>query len=78
MSKWIKGLPVVEGNYWLWGYRYGKISCGNPTKPEMMLMKVRKVSNGIMYVADGQFLFEGEAEEPYYMKMEFPKPPYEG
>ena len=75
MSEWTKGFPQEVGLYWMYSYRYGRISCGNPTKPEFSLVQVRKVSNGLMYSADGQFLFESEPEEAWFMKTEYPEPP---
>ena len=74
-NKWSKKFPRKEGMYWFYGYRYGKISCGTENKPEFMLVKVHKISNGIMYVANGQFMFKSETEEPHFMKIEFPELP---
>lgn len=72
VSDWIKGLPNSESDYWLYSYRYGKISCGNEEKPELQLLKVRKISNGFMMIADGQFVWGHEVEEPYYKVAELP------
>lgn len=75
MSKWTKKWPKKEGDYWMYSYRYGRISCGSPAKPEFSLVKVRKVSNGFMYSADGGFLFEKEPEEAWFKKFEYPDLP---
>ena len=72
---WTKNWPTESGDYWMYSYRYGKISCGTPTKPEYSLVKVRKVASGIMYSADGQFLFESEPEEAWFKKFDLPDPP---
>jgi len=72
---WTTKWPTKVGDYWAYWYRYGKISCGTPCEPEMTLMRVMKISNGMLYTADGQFVFESEVEEPYFMKAELPAPP---
>ncbi|MCK4843070.1 MAG: hypothetical protein KAT04_14510 [Methylococcales bacterium] len=66
MSDWEKGLPVDPGIYWLYSYRYGKESCGFENKPELQLAKVSEIANGVMIVADGQFVYEREVEQPHY------------
>jgi len=73
--KWSTKFPKKEGNYWFYGYRYGKISCGQVTKPERMIVKVRKCANGMMYAADGQFMYEAEVEEAHFAPFELPEFP---
>ena len=75
MSRWTKTFPKEEGLYWFYGYRYGKESCGYPCKPELMLLKVREISNGFMYAADGQFMYEKEVECPHFQKVDLPELP---
>jgi len=75
MNKWTKKFPKKEGNYWFYGYRYGRVSCGHPCEPEHMLVRVRKCSNGFLYMADGQFMGENEVEEAHFMPAELPSPP---
>ena len=72
---WSKEFPKEEGDYWFYGYRYGRISCGRKCDPEWMRVKVRKIANGMMYVAEGQFLHEEEVEDAHFMKIEYPVPP---
>ena len=43
MNKWTKKFPKKEGNYWFYGYRYGKVSCGYKSQPEYMFVKVINV-----------------------------------
>lgn len=73
MNNWIEGLPTKEGNYWFYGYRFGKGSLGLKRKPKYILIRVN--ANGIV-IGDGQFIFENEVEEAYHMILEFPEPPY--
>ena len=73
--KWTKKFPKKEGDYWFYGYRYGKVSCGHPTEPEMMRLQVRKCANGFMYTAEGQFMYEKEVEEAHFCPIEYPELP---
>lgn len=75
MKKWSKQFPKKQGNYWFYGYRYGRVSCGHPCKPEYMFVKVRKCSNGLLYMADGQFMDKSEVEDAHFMPAEMPTPP---
>ena len=74
-NEWNQIWPTEAGDYWMYSYRYGRISCGTPSKPELSVVKVRKVANGVMYSADGQFLFETEPEEAWFKKLDLPDPP---
>ena len=69
---WTKEWPTEPGYYWFYAYRYGKISCGQETKPKLMLMEARRIMNGFMYTTDGQFVYESEPEEAWFMKAELP------
>ncbi len=74
-NNWTKEWPNKLGFYWFYSYRYGKISCGQECEPELMFMTVRKVSGGVMYTADGQFVYKSEPEEAWFMKVELPELP---
>ena len=76
-NKWSKEFPKKEGSYWFYGYRYGKISCGQPNKKEWMFLKVRKCANGMIYSANGQFMHKSEVEEPLFTPIVFPELPNE-
>ncbi len=66
-EKWTTKFPTKPGMYWFYGYRYGKISCGYPCEPELMLMEIFKVSNGVMSKGDGQFVYPEELESPHFL-----------
>ena len=70
--KWSKKFPKKVGNYWFYGYRYGKVSCRVESKPEWMIVKVRNCANGLLYQADGQFMYESEVEEAHFAPLELP------
>ena len=73
MTKWVTKFPKKAGNYWFYGYRYGKISCGHPNKPEWMVIKVRKITNGMMATdSNGQFFVHNETIEAHYLPLEMP------
>jgi len=40
-----------------------------------MLVKVRKIANGFMHVADGQFMSESEIEEAHFQPAIMPELP---
>jgi len=74
-AEWSTGWPVEAGYFWLYSYRYGRISCGRECKPELVFMECRKISNGFIYVGNGQFLDEEEIENPHFQKVILPEPP---
>jgi len=72
-KKWTTKFPTKAGNYWFYGYRYGKINCGTPTKPEWMVIKVRKCANGFLATdSHGQFFYEKETQDAHYLPLELP------
>lgn len=72
---WKAGLPSEVGLYWLYSYRYGKISCGQEMEKELHLLEVQEGGNGLLLKADGQFVFDSELEEPLYMPLTLPELP---
>jgi len=74
-EKWTTEFPTEPGTYWFYGYRYGKVSCGHTCDPELMLVEVWEISNGLMYVASGQHMFKSEVECPHFCEAELPEFP---
>ena len=74
-EEWTTECPTETGTYWFYSYRYGKKGIGKDNKPELMVMNVFNVSNGIMRTADGQFVYESEVEHPYFQKAILPDLP---
>src|SRR3989304_8275830 len=88
MSNWTSTPPSEPGSYWLWG---GDIvgACGagytdaRKDKPKLHYVTIRKISNGLMAVADGHFIglnrfnpskhYEGHVG--YWKPVELPAPP---
>lgn len=75
MHKWTKGFPKKEGNYWFYGYRYGKVSCGDKEEPSYMFVKARGLGKALSFIAEGQFMYKNEVEEAHFLPAEMPKPP---
>lgn len=72
---WKKEFPEEAGWYWFYGYQYGRYRGPTPEKPRLMLIEVRKVINGFMYVGNGAFMYKKEVEEPHFQKVILPELP---
>ena len=75
MTDWKTEFPTKEGVYWFYGYRYGKFFGDKQNELELLLLRVFKITNGLMYVADGQFMYKMEVEEPHFTLAELPELP---
>ncbi len=78
MNKWTKKFPNKAGLYWFYGYRYGKISCGQEQEKEFILVKSRKISNGFILVGGGQMIYKQEVEEALFCETKYPEAPNYG
>ena len=74
-NKWVSKFPNKEGLYWFYGYRYGKKDFIENNEKEFMLVDVRKIQNGFLTVANGQFMNESEIEEALFCKTKYPDIP---
>jgi len=77
---WKHEYPTVPGNYWFAGERYGRNDfakkAGELPRYELALCKVRKVSNGVVVIADSNFLYESElGDEWFFAPAEVPALP---
>lgn len=75
--EWTTKFPKKVGNYWFYGYRYGKwygkgTVIEKKNEPEWMIVKVRKCANGLLLEANGQFFYEKEIEEGHFAPVELP------
>lgn len=70
---WHDEWPIEPGWYWFYGWisTFDKKNCD----PEMRSVRVRKISNGVTYIADGQFLFKGEGAVGQFCKASVPSAP---
>ena len=48
---------------------------GRECEPELIYVEVRGCSNGFLYIAAGQMMYESEVEEPHFMKVDLPELP---
>jgi hypothetical protein len=74
-NEWTKGLPTEPGVYWLYSYRYGRVSYGVPCDPELQLATVHGLPNGIIIVTDGQIVSGCEVESPMFKLAALPDLP---
>lgn len=72
---WSKEFPTKPGIYWFYGYRYGKISCGRPCSPKLLLVTASQGGNSMMFVAEGAFMHESETECAHFKKADLPELP---
>ena len=72
MKQWTNEFPTKPGWYWFYGYRWGRISCGNKETPRLMTVRVDKVNGGYIYIADGHFMYESEVEDAHFKKLDEP------
>lgn len=76
-KEWSTEIPTEPGQYWFYGYRYGKESCGRKQEPVFVYVEVRGVSGGkTMMVGEGQFMFKAEIEEAHFLPINLPEAPF--
>jgi hypothetical protein len=66
--------PTEPGFYWFYGHLYRPAF---DSKPRMVSMEVRQVSNGVMYVACGAFIHAEEGAVGRFCCATVPAPPLE-
>lgn len=67
---WQTDWPQVPGYYWFYGWRV------SPERgPRLGILQVLKVSNGFIYVLDGNSMFKAEGGRGQFLPMETPKLP---
>jgi hypothetical protein len=56
--QWTKKWPTKAGRYWFYGWPYGqtkKVMSDEPIAPELNMVDIWEVNNGITFVREGQF-----------------------
>ena len=69
VSTWTSEWPTKDGWYWFYGRKYGE------EKHSFGTVRVRKISNGIMRVLDGQFMWKAEGHIGFFQPLDFPPIP---
>ena len=64
--RWTKEWPTEPGAYWFYGHYFGE------EKLTIHLVKVKKISNGITYVANGHFMWKAERHEGAFLPVTYP------
>lgn len=62
MANWTKEWPTCPGYYWFYGWCFGD----RDRAAKHHYVKVRKIANGVSYVADGHFLYKAEGGDGYW------------
>lgn len=68
MNKWIKEFPTKEGWYWFYGYRFK-----SSAKKELCIVQVWKISNGLIHICNGNFMFKNETGKGKFIKATLPQ-----
>jgi hypothetical protein len=77
-KKWSKNFPTKAGNYWFYGWRFGKsmdLFTKKPEKPELSFVEVHQVMNGLLFVTRGHCLEKSEGTEGLWCKAILPELP---
>lgn len=61
-ESWQDEFPTEEGVYWFFGWIDYKYAMKTNQKPDVYVCKARKVSNGVLHVIEGQFIWKSEAK----------------
>ena len=69
---WTKEWPTESGFYWFYGFLWSRM---DGDKPHLVSVEVRQISNGIMYVAKGAFIYKREKHIGFWHKADFPELP---
>jgi hypothetical protein len=71
MSGWTKEWPTEPGWYWFYGHMYGEEKCNYG------VVEVRRITNGVTRIMNGQFMFQAEGHYGHFIPLELPAPPEE-
>ena len=69
---WTKEWPTESGFYWFYGFLWSRM---DGDKPHLVSVEVRPISNGIMYVAKGSFIYKREKHIGFWHKADLPELP---
>ncbi len=73
--KWTEAWPTKPGMYWFYGWPYGKDEKNPEEKPELNLIEIRAISNGVMVIRSGQFWFKREGGVGKFTEVDLPELP---
>lgn len=74
MNTWTKEIPKQAGYYWFYGDPFTDKRWTKPEdiRIELSLVEIRKISNGFVYIARGNFM---ENKIGFWQKAELPELP---
>ena len=70
-NEWTPDWPTKPGWYWFYGHKYGE------DRVSMSVVRVDKISNGLMHVIDGAFMYKQEKHRGVFQRMSTPVVPVE-
>jgi hypothetical protein len=70
VETWTRGFPPDEGDYWFYGYIFGKPD--KREKPRLEKLEVRRISNGLIYLLSGACSLEPRDMLGFWQKMIVP------
>jgi hypothetical protein len=73
-TMWSRTIPVEPGMYWFYGFR-SNFAKGHTTK-DLMVVRVRKISNGVVYIGEGSIWSDREMDG-HWMPLPEPELPTE-
>ncbi len=71
---WSNEFPTEPGYYFCYGYR-SEFSKRNGSSKEFMFVKVTKNDHSTIYIANGHFIFKGEAVDCVWQPAQIPELP---
>lgn len=73
--RWATGWPSKTGTYWLYGWVWDREKA---FRPRMYFVEVNRISNGVVAITQGNFLYQSDVTEGYWLRAATPAPPYLG
>ena len=70
-NEWTPDWPTEHGWYWFYGHKYGE------EKVSITVVRVRKVTDGVVRVIDGAFMYKGEKHRGVFQRISTPVIPAE-
>lgn len=73
---WSRRRPTIPGWYWYYGDAFAG-DANFPLEPELCIAQVSKMTNGFMYVVNGNFISERKEHPGWWLPISTPELPEE-
>lgn len=74
-TTWSTVWPITEGIYWFYGYPWGKKLDDYDHGPDLCCVNVRRISNGVIHLAEGYTLYREEGCVGVWAPVDLPSKP---